>query len=61
MKSCKKMQAKGKVARWFKNLEDKVLENREERRVKENFSKEINNMFILAKLNEISTDKRKQD
>ena len=55
------MQAKGRIANWFKNLEDKMLEDRKTRTIKEEFRKTQNSMFIMPELAEISFDKRKQE
>ena len=61
MKLCRNAQAKGRIANWFKNLEDKMLEDRKTRTIKEEFRKTQNSMFIMPELAEISFDKRKQE
>jgi len=62
MKACRKMKMKGKMANWFKSLENKVLENKTKRTIKKEFgSNKPNDLFILANLKNISNDKRKQE
>ena len=61
IKMCRNVQAKGRVANWFKNLENKMLEDHKTRTVKEEFRKAQNSMFIMPELTNISYDKRKQE
>src|SRR5437868_9252020 len=56
------MSSKGRVAKWYKKLEEIILKNMNSRLVKEEFKlEEINTQSIRKKANKVTKDRRKKE
>src|SRR5207237_8701814 len=62
IKRCKNMSSKGRVAKWYKKLEEIILKNMNSRLVQEEFKlEEINKQSIRKKANKVTKDRRKKE
>ena len=62
LKCSRRKSKRGKKAAWYRELEEKILENTDKREIKEYYKKDIENYLgIQDLLEEVSTDKRKQE
>ena len=62
LKLIKNMSSKGRKAKWFANLENKILENEEDRLVKQSLQTPYPNELAFAfRLDQISNDKRRKE